>query len=305
MFHIHTTIGEHRLLRKMATPEAPAHGAEGDAAHPPEAGAEHPPEGGEKPAKKKGGVEGGQADTHDKVHKVAGKEIDHEPHLDLRPKPAEPKKPVTRHLKNAWDAVPSVGEGVKGTLTFFGAAFPPLGLLGIAAGVTGKKIWNKIRGNKEKVTYPDAVKEGVRSFGKILATPFRVGANVAKFGVEATGRTLNTVVGGPLRAVNRLFVHEGKGEKKHLIKEALRGMIRYTGEVLYLPIHLVRSIPHILKHVVDDLDKHPIATGLGLGFITVAITNPAAAALIITKIVDVAANFLNLIPEGLKWLIPG
>lgn len=290
-------FAEHRMLcREQRNPEAPTDGAE-DA----EDGTET----------KKGGesIEKTKADTSEGVHRIAGKEMNEQKPLDIRPDVPVQKPSVYRHLQAARSNAPTIGEAGKAALTSATILVPPAALA-VAAGIGVRNLWQRFRGvpKEQRVGLTGSVGEGIRSLGKTIASPFRAATNVAKFGLDVTGRTLNTVVGGPIRGIGKLLRYKGKeGNEKHLFRELLKG----AGNALYQTLSLTWRVPmgivKAIGKIADDAWEKPIRTAIGAMIIgaggAALIYNPAAVGAAAIAIGEGVANLIGAIPSALKLMM--
>ncbi len=293
-------FAEHRLLcRQLANPEAPTDGAE-DA-----------PEGDE--AEGEESVERTRADSSEKIQNVAGKEMNDQKPAPLVPDRPKQKESVYRHLDNARKNVPTVSEVGKAAVTGATVLVPPVAVA-LAAGIGVRNLWQRFRGvpKEQRVGLTGSVKEGVRSFGKIATAPFRAAGNIARFGVEGTGRALNKVVGGPIRGLSKMLKYKGKeGNKKHLLREFVKG----AGSALYQTLSLTWRVPiglvKAVGKIADDAWEKPIRTAIGAMIIgagsAALIYSPAAAGAAAIAVGNSIAGLIGAIPGALngalKWMV--
>lgn len=245
--------------------------------------------------------------TNKKVKHVAGTEIQQQKPVDVRPEQPKTNPSTFRHLESARKAVPSVGEVGKTAITA-GTVLVPPAALAVAAGIGVRNLWQRIRGvpKEQRVGLSGSVKEGLRSTGRTLLAPFKAGFNVARFGLENAGR----LVAAPVKKLNSLLTYtsnESGSKAKHFLIEGVKLPFKLVGGTLKLGRDLILKIPGILKSVVNDFDKHPIFSAIGLtiaaGGIIAVSTQPAALGAATVAIVQAGAKFISFLPDALKALL--
>ena len=288
-------LGENRILyRKIIAPEVPADGSE------------EATEGTEK-KKKSESIEKTKAVTSEAVQKIAGKEINQQVPLDMRSQQPEQKPSTFNHLVAAKNNIPSLGDAGRAALTTATVLVPPAAIA-VAAGIGVRNVWQRIRGvpKEQRVGLTDSVRGGLNSAGRVAAAPFKAVGNIGKFAVEGTGRVLNTVVGGPIRGINKLLTYKGKEKNdQHLLIDALKGTFGVVKDIAKLPVHIVKGAVKGLTNLADDLGDHPIRSAIGgvilaSGAYAVIFQGPALGAAAVS-IVDAAGKIIAFIPTALKW----